>query len=312
MRLAEILLSLWIATLFQSPKMLAQVSEKICEIPVVVADSNNGLVSDLMPADFAVRFGGKPEIVSSASVDRGPKRIVVILDASGNIPNDEWNLETQAAEQFVRHARPDDQLALLVVGVDDKAELPLLSSGEVAGDIEKLAQSQSPETVYDALSTAENRLNPPQFGDAIILFGHHLDFGSKTSFDSIRELLLRNKTRFYGMSFADRLAKLPPGFDLNKALPKGFGLSKLESLSAETGYFFSFHAVRDLNHPGQMLLFENFLANLYARIAEPYRLKIAATEMKDETEVNVSAADMEARKIHQSGIHYPHVLLRCD
>ena len=291
-----------------SQSFAQQVGAGTCDVPVVVADYSNQLVRDLVPAEFSVSLAGARQPLDSASIDGGPKRIAIILDASENIPDDEWKLETEMAQSFVGNARPEDRFAFFVIG-EGHTETSFLSANEVTARLQKLAGSRPTEKIYDALLSAVKRLDPPQFGDAIFLFGHHEDFGSEVDFDQIRERILRNKLRFYGMSFADPLKKLPPGFDLNR--PTGLTSSKLESLSAETGYFFSFHAVHNLNQPGQMSLFKGFLSDLYAGIAEPYRLSIPKSGMKDEARLEVSVTNLEARRMHQDGIHYPHLLYPC-
>jgi hypothetical protein len=300
----------------QSRGLLAQqVAEESCDVPVVVTHFNNDLVRDLKPADFSVRLGDIPRTVDSASIDGSPKRVALILDASRNIPEDEWKLETEMAASFLEHARPQDQFAFLVISADGTVNAPS-SSSDVAERLRKLerarpATTEPNERIYDALLAAVNRLNPPQFGDAIFLFGHDGDLGSNTAADRVFDLILRNRLRFYGLSFADPLAKLPPGFDLNKPLPKDLGPSKLALLSAETGYFFSFHAVRSVNYPGQKPLLKAFLGDLYAWIAEPYRVRAPATAVKDKTKLEITVTNLATREVHQDGIHYPRSLYPC-
>jgi len=293
-----------------------EVAAESCDVPVVVTHYDNKLDRELSPTDFSVHLGGAPKPVDSATIDESPRRVALILDASRNIPTDEWRLETEMAASFAEHARPRDQFAFLVIAAQGTVD-SFLSSGDTAERLRKLtgsrpAATEANERIYDALLAAAKRLDPPQFGDAIFLFGHHEDFGSATTSDEVLRLILKNRLRFYGMSFADRLAKLPKGFDLNKPLPKGFDRSNLELLSAETGYFFSFHSAQSVNYPGQMPLFKNFLADLYTWIAEPYRLKIPASAIKDKTQLEIAVTDLETRKIHKDGIHYPRSLYPCN
>jgi hypothetical protein len=302
-----------ISFLPSSESFAQQVAANSCEAPIVMTHFDNKLVRELAPSDFSVHLGDASMIANNASVEGGPERVALILDASENIPEDEWKPETQMAANFVGHARPKDQFAFLVIGAEGTKD-SLLSSGDLAERLEKLAVSrpantEANERIYDTILAAVNRLDPPQFGDAIFLFGHHEDFGSATTSDRIQELTLKSSLRFYGMSFADPLAKLPKGFDLNKPLPQGFGQSKLEVLSRETGYFFSCHSVLSVNYPGQIPLFKNFLGDLYAWIAEPYRLKVPASAIKDKTKLEITVTNLETRKIHQDGIHYPHICI---
>ncbi|MBZ5719830.1 MAG: hypothetical protein LAO03_05565 [Acidobacteriia bacterium] len=309
MRLNGFLLTLCLAaSCLQSSKSFAQQdTAQSCDVPVVVTGYDNQLVRDLAPADFSVRLADAPKAVDSASIDGGPKRIALILDASKNVPDGEWKLETEMAASFVGHARSKDQFAFLVIGAEGTAD-SFLSFDDVAGRLQKMTSSrpaatEANERIYDSVLDAAHRLNPPQFGDAIFLFGHNQDSGSAASADQILDLVVKNRMRFYGMSFADPLA--------NKPLPKGSGRSKLESLSAETGYFFSFHAAHNLNQPGQMTLFQGFLADLYAWIAEPYRLSFSSAAIRGQTKLEVTVANLETRRVHQDGIHYPHSLYPC-
>jgi len=291
-----------------------QVATGSCDVPLVVADYYNQPVRNLTPADFSVRLAGMPTTIAGVSLDAGPKRIALVLDASSNIPEEEWKLETEMAAELVKHARANDQFALLLIG-NKPSSGALSSPTEAAVGLQGL-QSARPkgeenERIYDALLDAANDLGPPQFGDTIFLFGHHQDLGSKTSLDQVQDLLLKNRLRLFCLSFADRLAGLPPGFDLNKPLPKEFRSTQLETLSADTGYFFSFHSVRSLGIRGQLPLFENFLSDLYAWIAEPYRLRFSTSSFDDGSHLEISVADMEAHKINSRGVHYPHMVYPC-
>src|SRR5579863_2701215 len=68
-----------------------------CNVPVVVtrfvsSSRSVELVKNLGPRDFTAQLGTAPGVIASASIDSGPKRIALILDASSSIPEDEWKL----------------------------------------------------------------------------------------------------------------------------------------------------------------------------------------------------------------------------
>jgi hypothetical protein len=170
-------------------------------------------------------------------------------------------------------------------------------------------------------------LSPPRFGDAIFLFGHPEDSGSAASLDQLRELVLKNGLRFYGMSFTDPLeGKLPPGFDLNQRLPAGVGPPKLTELNLATGYFFSFHSVKVLAMPAmtvsirgkvryipaQLSLLKTFLADLYAGIAAPYRVGIPASAIQAPEELKIAVTNADDRQIRERDVHYPHLVYPCS
>jgi len=310
----RLLLILGLVLCLRSATQAQQGASESCDVPLVVADYNNEPVRDLTPADFSVRLAGTTAPIVSVSLDAGPKRLALILDASSSVPDEEWKLETEMAAELIRRARANDQFALRVIG-SKTVQGALLSPTKVAARLQEL-QSARPkgeenERIYDALLGAATDFDPPQFGDTIFLFGHHKDSGSKTSLNQIQDLLLKNRLRFFGLSFVDRLAGLPPGFDLNKPLPKEFRSTQLETLSADTGYFFSFHSVRNLGIRGQLPLFENFLSDLYTWIAEPYRLRFSSSSFEDGSRLEISVTETGVRKINSQGIHYQHMVYPC-
>lgn len=288
-----------------------------CDVPLVVTNFDNVLLKYLGPRDLLVRLGAVPITLDTISVDGGPKRVALILDPSKNVPEDEWKLEIEMGVKFVGHARPDDKFVFLLVGTEVSTGA-YLSPTDVEEQLRKLASSRPPspdssERIYDALITAANRLDPPKFGDSLFLFGHHEDVDSKTDPNRLLEVILKNNLRFFGMSFADPLrGKVPPNFDPNKPLPANLGPTTLEKMSSATGNYFSFHSVQALDHPGQRLLFEGFLGDLYARIAEPYRLRIPMSSVKGQTKLEISVTNMNDRKVRTSGIYYPRFVYPCE
>lgn len=300
----RLLLIFGVAFWLYGSKLNAQAVSDPCDVPVVVADYFNQPVRDLAPADFSVRVHDVATPAASASVDAGPKRIAIVIDASRNVPADEWKFETESAAEFVKHARPGDRFTFSVIGAD-ASPVGLLSSSEILERLQGLS-GKTNERIYDALLAAGRRLDPPQFGDAVVLFGHHEDTGSEATADDLRNLMVKNAVRFFAVTFAN---PLPPGFDLRKPVPKS-SLSNLQLLTAETGFFFSFHPIPALNMPGQLPLFENFLSDVYTWIAEPYRLTLPRPANPAKLEITVS--EMETRRVHRDGIHYPRSLYPCS
>ncbi len=307
-------LCLFLAVL--NPLYAQQEATESCDVPLVVTNLDNVLVKVLVPQDLLVRLGTVPITLDGTPIDGDAKRVALILDPSANVPEDEWKLEIIMAEKFVGHARPSDKFVFLLVGTDVVSDT-FLSPAEVEEKLGKLAFSRPPtsdssERIYDVLLTAAKRLDPPQFGDTLFLFGHPEDVGSVTDPDQLQELILRNRFRFFGMSFSDPLqGKLPRDFDPNKPLPPSLGPRQLEKMSLATGNYFSFHSVQVLNHPGQTPLFESFLGDLYARIAEPYRLRIPTSGMKGQTKLEISVTNMNDRNVKTSGIYYPQFMYPC-
>jgi hypothetical protein len=322
MRVSRLLLYFFAyGCLTRTHSVAQQISPASCNVPVVVTrfvSSSRSVehVKDLGPRDFTAQLGTAPGVIAAASIDSGPKRIALILDASSSIPEDEWKLETVMAVQLLRQARSRDTFYLFFVGMDNTATGPL-SSKEAQKKIREAASTRPPitipgERVYDTLSAAASRLSPPEFGDALFLFGHPDDSGSKADPEQLMSLILRNGLRFYAISFSDPLAgKLPPGFNLNHPLPAGLGPPKLAKMTATTGYPFSFHSVANLSAPGQVRLFEGFLSDLYAGLAEPYRLSIPVANSSDQIGLLIGVTNSKDRGINERDVHFPRFIYSC-
>jgi hypothetical protein len=307
--------------LVRDPSVAQQTPPRPCDVPVVVtrfvpSSGSVELVKDLGASDFTAQLGTVPATIAGASIDSGPKRIALILDASSSILEDEWKLETAMAVQLLRQARPKDTFYLLFVGMDNPTAPPL-TPNEVEGKVQEAASTRPPvtvpgERVYDTLSAAASRLSPPKFGDVLFLFGHPDDSGIKSDPEKVMSFILKNGLPFYGISFSDPLAgKLPPGFNLNHPLPSGLGAPQLAKMTAATGYPFSFHSVASLNMPGQVGLFEGFLSDLYAGVAEPYRLSIPVANSSGQIRLNISVTNLKERKISERDVHFPHFIYLC-
>src|SRR5947209_16303018 len=80
-------------------------------------------VASVPTSSFKGEFRGKPVRILSATRDLGPRRIVVLLDASGSmagLTKGKWDLVLRAAGDVAAHAPPDSSVALIVF--DDKVK----------------------------------------------------------------------------------------------------------------------------------------------------------------------------------------------
>jgi hypothetical protein len=273
------------------------------------------LVQGLTAGDLRVQIGTNAVTVTAISIDHGAKRVAIVLDASKGVPDDEWKLETNMAARLVGQARPDDQFIIAVAGQDNATGAELSAAAVAQQHLRELADHRpavavGEERIYDTLLAAAKGLNPPAFGDSLFLFGHPDDSGSTASVEEIRAFFLKNQLRFYAVSFTDPLkGKLPRNFNLNYPLP--IRSPVLTNVSADTGYFFSFHSVDQLKLPGQTALFEHFLADLYSGIASPHRITIPIAPSADELKVEVTIGKNSELGIHKDEIHYPHIIYSC-
>ena len=276
-----------------------------CDFPFVAThyDANHAqtVIPDIDPADFSGRLNDTYVTVRSAGIDSGPKQVGVVIDASRSIPDDEWERQTELAANFIQRARPEDSIFVFLAGIDTEPER-VASPSTTAERLRKLMFSHPPvsdsaERNYDALFATAASMQPPHFGDTLILFGHPGDVGSSVSADKLEDSILANRIRFIVISFSTTT----------------FGKSpRLDAVTRETGYYIEYHDTLSLNQPGQIVLMEGYLRDLYEWIAAPYRLNIEPSNLKSPAELTIYLSDAAQRNIRDFEIHYPRKIYPCS
>jgi hypothetical protein len=133
---------------------------------------NDEFVRDLRASDLKIEIGSREVSPVSAAIDDGPRRIALVVDDTSQVSQQEWKLQIDLVTSFVEHARRQDQFALFFVG---------------------------------------SARDPPMFGDALFLFGHDAESIGDAALQKLREVLLRNRTRFLALSLVNPLEnRLPP------------------------------------------------------------------------------------------------------
>jgi hypothetical protein len=82
---------------------------------VDAVDAGGKAVTDLGPADFAVKVNGAPQPISLAALGNGPMRIIVLVDTSQAA--DKWQSSLrEGLTQFVDAIGPQHEMALMTIG----------------------------------------------------------------------------------------------------------------------------------------------------------------------------------------------------
>src|SRR5262249_38095596 len=136
------LFSLWCC----SPSLAQHSTSGPCDVPVTVSGWNKSvkaveLVKNLETANFEVQVGGHPVSLRSAAVDAGPKRVVLVLDATTKIADSEWQLTADMAMSIIRNARKDDRFAF-VTGDFAEPDRRFLRSAEASDLLRKLRSTR--------------------------------------------------------------------------------------------------------------------------------------------------------------------------
>jgi len=249
------------------------------------------LVQNLGADNFQLRVGGMPADFQAISVDKGPKRINLTLDASVRVSKQQWEWELGGVERILGNARSIDKFAFALAGAGP-ATSTFMSLGESRKYLRSLRTARpatvvSEAKVYDALLTAAKGLDPPQFGDAVIFFGLGKDSGSEATVADLEHLFLKGRIRFYGLTF------LPGDVYKPDAILPFFPDPGLVSLSEATGCNFW------VTSTGVDYGF------WYRSISEPYRLSVTSTTVIEASLEITLLSGRKKRKLSGITIQYP-------
>lgn len=174
-----------------------RILEKSVIMPRGVGDS------DLTASDVSAHAKKRPVTIRSLAVDRGPRRIVFVVENGKRINATARRIEAAVLAGIVSKARPRDSFALISAG-GERLELPFGSSREaVLAVAEQLKDAASGKvkglSALDAVHEATNWLGPSQAGDSIYVMAFNLEGRSRTSFSTVGEALSSRGIRLFGL-----------------------------------------------------------------------------------------------------------------
>jgi hypothetical protein len=172
-------------------------------IAVNVLSEDGHFVEGLSPQNFRGKVRGERVETVSASHDFAPRRIVLVLDASGSM-YDVWKLETSAAEGLL-NADNDSSFALITFATQVEHRIDFAQGRKQISDV--LAGLEGPSedspkfktALRDALAAALDLLRPLQFGDAIFLVSDGYDNSSKLADSQLRGALFGSGVRLFAL-----------------------------------------------------------------------------------------------------------------
>jgi von Willebrand factor type A domain len=170
-----------------------------------VVDAMGNPVPGLTAADFQARFRGKSVRIISARFDQQPRRIVLLLDASGSMmETKKWDFALKAARDFVTQLSADSSIAMMTFAekVEERTEFsqgkaaifPLLDKLKEGKKV--LPKAHRNAALWDALEESLRSFQPPHFGDSLFVI---TDGGENKSNSNLRHLnraLLSKGVRF--------------------------------------------------------------------------------------------------------------------
>jgi hypothetical protein len=179
-------------------------------ISVIKKTKTGSPTTGLVPGDLHAVFQGKPVQVLSVTQDVGPRRIIILLDASDSMLGTErWDLALFAATK-VATISPEKEKVSLVMFTDKVEGTPdfgesrdsiLRRLQEVAPGRKALPKGLRRTAVWDAVLAGALALGPSAFGDAIYLITDGGDNASREKHSLVERKLLESGIRLFGFFF---------------------------------------------------------------------------------------------------------------
>ena len=163
-------------------------------IPITVLDRQGKPVGGLATQNLRGEFNGQPVRIVSVKWDARPRRIVVLLDASDSMLwSEKWTLARNGVEDIMLHARPQDQIAVLLFAdrIVDRIEFGPTGAAGLArlnvlpGELGEIKKKPTRTALLDSLNEALRLLDPAHLGDLVYVISDGGDNVSKTTPDQI-------------------------------------------------------------------------------------------------------------------------------
>jgi hypothetical protein len=265
---------------------------------------------------------GKQVEIRSVSPESGPRRIVLVLDASASM-DDERNFEVFLVKTFL-DINHDNSIGLIIfsTGVDATVNL---SEGRtrIPSELARLESSRKQRglrktALRDALSAAANLLRPAQFGDAIYVISDGDDNASKVKDSQAEDELIRAGVRLFALvprssprSEIQDLRGTQPGWLRLTAAATGGEAIFFNPSDQRLGLNRKHPEVDPTTKVGRDLMV--YATRGFAHeISNPYRLTLKLPEpLSKSRDWDLSVLDIQGRVNADLRIHYPQRLAPC-
>jgi hypothetical protein len=289
-------------------------------IPVTVTDPVGKPVLGLTANDFVGRFQGRPVAILSASIDTSPRRIVLLLDASGSMLESRtkiWEAALTIARDLVESLPPEPSIAFLVFSsqVEWKADLtqdrrPILEEIYDLESGKKALKKRVRRTtaLWDSVLQALRLFGTPRIGDTIYAITDGGDNQSRADVGKVGKALLNAGVRFF--------AVLPPFSDLSRPSEEQSGPGNLRELTAMTGGFFLAPYTNRIGDDAKLVGSAQLrveLDLLYSWTFQFYRLEIQPTQPNDKIrDWKLALVDRTQGVKANLRLGYPHKIFPCE
>lgn len=293
-------------------------------IAVNVLSEDVHLVEGLSTPNFRGKVHGHPVEIESVNRDADPRRIVIVLDASGSM-GEFWKLEVSAAEGLISADRCSS-FALVIFAGRIEHRIDFAQSREKLSAL--LAGIEWPSkdnpgggtALRDGLAAALDLLLPAQSGDAIYLVSDVHDNASKVSNSQLKEVVANSGARLFALipvestALRGRTAEEAEGPEwltgFVRATGGDFTIFRL-GIDSPAVYNLKPNVAVPIGRTGQQVM-SLATEGFDKEITDFYRLTLKLPEPLDKPrELDLDVVDANRKKNNRWLIVYPHRLAAC-
>lgn len=299
-------------------------------IPVNVYSEKGQAILGLTAPNFRASLQGRPIHVTAAAYDRGPRRIVILLDVSGSMHEFGWlPFGLNVAEDLASLAPPQASVALLTFDARTEDRMGFSSpSTRLVDEIQTLQrtawsdQGSSHKTaLWDAIAEGLSSLEPARVGDAIYVISDGGENASQTDQAQIEAAVASAGVRLYGLIPVDIEGSR------NRTVEEANGPSVLWNLAVRSGGTLvkyvpaagrpsSFSSVRPLEYRMADTDRQNLTLaakGFYDQITSFYRLDLRLPDPVDKPrKLRLDVVDASGRREKNLQVIYPQQLAPCQ
>jgi len=203
--------------------------ERVIAVSVLTNDGKR--LKGLKAENFRCKVNRRPVDVLSATYDTGPRRALIVLDASGSA-GDNWKFELAVAERLVSQAEQQTSFALVTFADQVQEKVSFGEGRQAVMNRLRTLKSAKPwgkTALRDAMVEAVRMLCPARVGDGIVVIGDRGENGSRTKESELRRRILGAGVRVFAFLV---LTPLP---SRTRAPEEAVGVAALNEFVETTG-----------------------------------------------------------------------------
>jgi len=293
-------------------------------IAVGVVDGAWNLVPNLSAANFRGKLRGHDVQILSAAADTSPRRIVLLLDASGSMvsPGGGWPIEKSISEYLIRFSPPQGSIAEMTFGERifdsagfDQDRLALLQRQALLFRVCEMGHHGGRTALYDAIARAQGALGIPKVGDVIFALTDGGDNHSHIDGKKAQEDLLSAGVRLFAAIIITQ--KLAERARSPEAMIEGpVHLHDMVEATGGNGlnlpYTGSKPPFKYMHATGSADAVNFALQRLFRQMGEFYRLELSLPETVEKpTKWKLEVVNADGKPMKGVEVHYPQELMPC-